>query len=89
MSKCVKIADRYVGDGYSCFIIAEIGINHNGSIALAKKMIDTLGLERVMFGTDFPVKTLDTEIERFFAIDLTEREREDILYNNAARFLNL
>ena len=55
----------------------------------ARHMIDILGSERVMFGTDLPVKTLDTEIERFLAIDLTEKEREDILYNNAARFLNL
>ena len=55
----------------------------------ARKMIGILGHERVMFGTDFPVKTLDTEIERFLAIDLTEREREDILYNNAVRFLGL
>lgn len=40
MSKCVKIADKIVGDGYPCFIIAEIGINHNGSVNFAKKMID-------------------------------------------------
>ena len=38
--KCVKIANKMVGDGYPCFIIAEIGINHNGSVDLAKKMID-------------------------------------------------
>ena len=37
MSKCVKIANKLVGDGYPCFIIAEIGINHNGSVAQAKK----------------------------------------------------
>ena len=37
MSKCVKIADINIGDGYPCFIIAEIGINHNGSVSLAKK----------------------------------------------------
>lgn len=52
MSKCVKIADRYIGDGKPCFIIAEIGINHNGSIALAKKMIDiavTTGCDAVKF----------------------------------------
>lgn len=55
----------------------------------ARHMISVLGSERVMFGTDFPVKTLDTEIKRFLAIDLTEKEREDILYNNAARFLGL
>ncbi len=55
----------------------------------AGEMIGALGSERVMFGTDFPVKTLEGELARFLAIDLTEREREDILYNNAARFLNL
>lgn len=35
-----KIAKKNVGDGSPCFIIAEIGINHNGSVELAKKMID-------------------------------------------------
>ena len=52
MSKCVKIADKIIGDGYPCFIIAEIGINHNGSVALAKKMIDiavTTGCDAVKF----------------------------------------
>jgi len=52
MSKCVKIANKIVGDGYPCFIIAEIGINHNGSVALAKKMIDiavTTGCDAVKF----------------------------------------
>ena len=52
MSKCVKIADKFVGDGKPCFIIAEIGINHNGSVALAKKMIDiavTTGCDAVKF----------------------------------------
>lgn len=52
MSKCVKIADKIIGDGHPCFIIAEIGINHNGSVALAKKMIDiavTTGCDAVKF----------------------------------------
>lgn len=35
-----KIGNHTVGDGESCFIIAEIGINHNGSIQLAKRLID-------------------------------------------------
>ena len=50
--KCVKIGNRVIGDGYPCFIIAEIGINHNGSVALAKKMIDiavTTGCDAVKF----------------------------------------
>ena len=29
-----------VGDGYPCYIIAEIGQNHNGDVRIAKKLID-------------------------------------------------
>jgi N-acetylneuraminate synthase len=36
----VKIGNKKVGDGQPCFIIAEIGINHNGDINIAKKLID-------------------------------------------------
>ena len=36
----VKIGNKIVGDGNPCYIIAEIGINHNGSLDLAKKHID-------------------------------------------------
>ena len=52
MTKSVKIANKIIGDGNPCFIIAEIGINHNGSITLAKKMIDiavTTGCDAVKF----------------------------------------
>jgi N-acetylneuraminate synthase len=35
----VKIGKRLVGDGYPCYVIAEIGINHNGDIDLAKRLI--------------------------------------------------
>ena len=52
MTKCVKIADKIIGDGFPCFVIAEIGINHNGSVSLAKKMIDialTTGCDAVKF----------------------------------------
>ncbi len=36
----VRIADREVGPHKSVFVIAEIGINHNGSVEIAKRMID-------------------------------------------------
>jgi len=36
----VKIGNRYVGDGHPVFVIAEIGINHNGSLDVAKKLIE-------------------------------------------------
>jgi len=38
--KRVKIRDRWVGDDSPCFIIAEIGINHNGDLDIAKRLID-------------------------------------------------
>lgn len=36
----VRIGTRVVGHGEPTFIIAEIGINHNGSLDLAKQLID-------------------------------------------------
>jgi len=36
----VMVGNRNVGDGERVFVIAEIGINHNGSLELAKKLID-------------------------------------------------
>lgn len=36
----VKIRNRSIGEGEPAYIIAEIGINHNGSLEVAKKMID-------------------------------------------------
>lgn len=40
MGTTVRIGKSEVGDGCPCYIIAEIGINHNGDIETAKKLID-------------------------------------------------
>ncbi len=40
LPKKVKIGNRYIGEGESVFIIAEVGINHNGDVKIAKKLID-------------------------------------------------
>lgn len=36
----VKIRDHKIGRGHPCFIVAEIGINHNGSVDIAVGLID-------------------------------------------------
>ena len=36
----IKIGDRLVGDGHPTYIIAEIGVNHNGFLDLALQLID-------------------------------------------------
>ncbi len=35
----VKIGNKQLGSGQPCYVIAEIGINHNGDIDLAKRLI--------------------------------------------------
>ena len=58
MTKTVKVGNRILGDNQPCFIIAEIGINHNGSLATAKKLIDVAK----MHGCDavkFQKRTID------------------------------
>ncbi len=36
----IKVGNRVIGDGEPCFVIAEAGVNHNGDINLAKRLID-------------------------------------------------
>lgn len=36
----VKIGKTYIGEGCPTYVIAEVGLNHNGDIDLAKKLID-------------------------------------------------
>lgn len=40
MTREIKIGNRMVGDGHPAYVIAEIGINHNGDLGIAKQMID-------------------------------------------------
>lgn len=48
----IQIGDRWIGDNYPCYVIAELGINHNGDIDTAAAMISTAaecGAEAVKF----------------------------------------
>ena len=55
----------------------------------AKELIMLYGAKRVLFGTDYPMWEPEEELERFMKIDLNEKQREDILYNNAAKMFNI
>jgi len=54
----VKIENRLVGENQPCFIIAEIGINHNGSLDLAKKLID-MAIDCGCDAVKFQKRTID------------------------------
>jgi N-acetylneuraminate synthase len=52
MLKEIKIGSRKVGDGNPVYIVAEIGINHNGDLDTAKDMIlsaKNTGVDAVKF----------------------------------------
>lgn len=52
MSKSVRIGDRLVGTGHPVFIVGEIGINHNGEVETAKRLVDMaaeVGCDAVKF----------------------------------------
>jgi N,N'-diacetyllegionaminate synthase len=54
MSRKIRIAGRVVGEHAPCFIIAEAGVNHNGNINLAKRLVDVAmqaGADAVKFQT--------------------------------------
>ena len=36
----IKIGNRFVGEGEPCYIVAEVGLNHNGELEIAKKLIE-------------------------------------------------
>src|ERR1700677_31984 len=44
MSKVVEIGGKPGGEGYPVYVIAEIGLNHNGDIKIAKQLIDAAAL---------------------------------------------
>jgi N-acetylneuraminate synthase len=47
-----------VGDSQSCYVVAEIGINHNGSLEIAKKLID-VACESGCDAVKFQKRTID------------------------------
>jgi N-acetylneuraminate synthase len=52
MAREIKIGNKFIGDGHPTYVIAEIGINHNGDLENAKKMIDAAkhaGVDAVKF----------------------------------------
>ena len=54
-----------------------------------KELIVAYGTKKVLFGMDYPMWDPQRELDSFMQMELTEEEREDILYNNAARMFGI
>jgi N-acetylneuraminate synthase len=65
MAREMKLGNRMIGDGHPAYLIAEIGINHNGDMNIVKQMIDAAvhaGVDAVKFQKRTPeVSTPDAQ----------------------------
>lgn len=64
MPREIRIGTRPVGDGHPVYIVAEIGINHNGDVAVAKRLIDAAagaGVDAVKFQKRTPERCVPVE----------------------------
>lgn len=68
----IRIGKRLVGDDQQCFVIAEIGINHNGDVDLAKRLISVA----VAAGCD-AVKFQKRTVEVVYSAEELAKPREN------------
>lgn len=71
MAKAVRIGEKLVGGGHPCYIVAEIGINHNGNVETAKRLIDAA----VLAGCD-AVKFQKRTVDVVYSAEELARPRE-------------
>ena len=55
----------------------------------ARESIEHFGVDHTLFGTDFPMWEPAGELQRFFALQLSEAENRAILYDNFARLFQI
>src|SRR6201984_212305 len=67
----VKVGNKQLGTGQPCYVIAEIGINHNGDLDLAKRLISVA----VASGCN-AVKFQKRTVEVVYAAEELARPRE-------------
>jgi N-acetylneuraminate synthase len=68
----VKIGNRNVGDDNPCFIVAEIGINHNGDMDIARSLIDA-----TVKSSGDAVKFQKRTVDVVYTAEELERPREN------------
>jgi N-acetylneuraminate synthase len=64
MSLSVRVGNKAIGRGKSCYIIGEIGLNHNGDLEIAKKLIEVAagaGCDAVKFQKRTPELSVPPE----------------------------
>lgn len=80
-------AERYI-IGRDCYIDTSSSL-WAISNERAVNIIRRHGVDKVLFGTDYPLVRQKDELKRFMELDLTEEEKRKILFENAKKLLKL
>jgi N-acetylneuraminate synthase len=76
--KVIDIAGCLVGPGHPCFIIAEAGVNHNGDMAMARRLIEEAaraGADAVKFQTFTAERLVSPDAPKAdYQLQTTDRE---------------
>ena len=68
----IKIGNRKIGPSFKPLVIFELGINHNGSLKLAKKIVDDAikaGAEIIKHQTHIPEDEMSLEAKKIIPIN--------------------
>lgn len=71
MKQTITIGGREIGEGQPCYLVAEIGINHNGDLAITRSLIDNA----VRYGFD-AVKFQKRTVDVVYSAEELTRPRE-------------
>lgn len=84
MTGAISIARRQVGGGAPCYVIAEVGVNHNGDVRIAHQLVDVAaaaGADAVKFQTFDPALLVapDTQAAPYQSAATGERSQRRML----------
>lgn len=88
----------HMGGFFNAYDIVEVAARHDNVVLetsafpyprLIQEAVDRLGADRVVYGSDQPAANPHVELEKIRVLDLTEEEREQVLYRTIADLLDL
>jgi predicted TIM-barrel fold metal-dependent hydrolase len=54
-----------------------------------RELVEAYGIDRILFGSDFPMWNPGEELERYRALGFSEKDYEKMCWHNAERFLGM
>lgn len=83
----VRFLEMIVGGGYVDISGTLLDICELYGVEFAERLLRKIGLERVLFGTDYPIFPYERYFEVLDRMSFTDEEIERIAYKNAAKLL--